>query len=139
MGPCNSVMRFNYQRPLSRTNFATLPHTEMLSTHVFLRVMQDSINLQRAAVRLITLWYWTQGQPKKIQQLNVNLCPPMISQTFCDFSQMGIKGDCDRRPLWVTPDARIFLEANSPVYKQVDMLYPRVSMCNIYTSLNIIC
>mmetsp|Transcript_6160 Transcript_6160/g.17195 ORF Transcript_6160/g.17195 Transcript_6160/m.17195 type:complete len:188 (-) Transcript_6160:1258-1821(-) len=35
-----------------------------------------------------------------------------------NFCAVGLKRDCDRRPLWVTPDARIFLETSSPVYKQ---------------------
>mmetsp|Transcript_11033 Transcript_11033/g.28299 ORF Transcript_11033/g.28299 Transcript_11033/m.28299 type:complete len:786 (+) Transcript_11033:231-2588(+) len=39
-------------------------------------------------------------------------------ESVFDFSRMGIKDDCSRRPMWVTPDARIFLEANSPIYKQ---------------------
>ncbi|KAL4441851.1 hypothetical protein ABPG77_003767 [Micractinium sp. CCAP 211/92] len=39
-------------------------------------------------------------------------------EEFRDFSGMQLKPDHYNRPLWVCPDARIFLETFSPVYKQ---------------------
>ncbi|PSC73140.1 DNA repair helicase XPB1-like [Micractinium conductrix] len=39
-------------------------------------------------------------------------------EQFQDFSRLQLKPDHHNRPLWVTPDARIFLETFSPVYKQ---------------------
>ncbi|KAL4433953.1 hypothetical protein ABPG75_000394 [Micractinium tetrahymenae] len=39
-------------------------------------------------------------------------------EEFRDFSGMHLKPDHYNRPLWVCPDARIFLETFSPVYKQ---------------------
>lgn len=36
-----------------------------------------------------------------------------------DFSFLQLKPDHSNRPLWVTPDNRIFLETFSPIYKQV--------------------
>lgn len=36
-----------------------------------------------------------------------------------DFSDLSLKPDHSNRPLWVTPDNRIFLETFSPIYKQV--------------------
>ncbi|GLC37001.1 General transcription and DNA repair factor IIH helicase subunit xpb1, partial [Pleodorina starrii] len=35
-----------------------------------------------------------------------------------DFSYLSLKPDHGNRPLWVTPDNRIFLETFSPIYKQ---------------------
>ena len=35
-----------------------------------------------------------------------------------DFTALSLKEDHANRPLWVTPDLRIFLETFSPIYKQ---------------------
>ena len=37
-----------------------------------------------------------------------------------NFRYLELKPDHPNRPLWVTPDGRIFLETFSPIYKQVD-------------------
>jgi DNA excision repair protein ERCC-3 len=39
-------------------------------------------------------------------------------EEFRDFSSLQLKPDHFNRPLWVCPDARVFLETFSPVYKQ---------------------
>ncbi|KAI7835846.1 hypothetical protein COHA_010244 [Chlorella ohadii] len=39
-------------------------------------------------------------------------------EEFRDFSSLQLKPDHYNRPLWVCPDARVFLETFSPVYKQ---------------------
>ena len=39
------------------------------------------------------------------------------SETF-DFSKLVLKPDHANRPVWVTPDRRIFLESFSPLYRQ---------------------
>lgn len=36
-----------------------------------------------------------------------------------NFQHLLLKPDHHNRPLWVTPDNRIFLETFSPIYKQV--------------------
>jgi len=40
------------------------------------------------------------------------------SSTVVDFSGLALKRDHSRRPYWVTPIGRIFLEASSPLYSQ---------------------
>jgi hypothetical protein len=40
------------------------------------------------------------------------------SSTVVDFSGLALKRDHSRRPYWVTPVGRIFLEASSPLYSQ---------------------
>ena len=50
----------------------------------------------------------------------LRLLPHPQPHDLRDFTFVGLKPDNDKRPLWVTPDARVFLEVNSPVYKQVE-------------------
>ena len=49
--------------------------------------------------------------------------PPLQGPELCEvdsnFRYLELKPDHPNRPLWVTPDGRIFLETFSPIYKQV--------------------
>ncbi|CAM9696233.1 unnamed protein product, partial [Heterosigma akashiwo] len=40
------------------------------------------------------------------------------AQVYQDFTHLPLKPDHDRRPVWVCPNGRIFLEAFNPMYKQ---------------------
>ena len=40
------------------------------------------------------------------------------SQSLKDFSYLKLKKDHEARPLWITPDCLIILEASSPIYQQ---------------------
>lgn len=59
--------------------------------------------------------------------------PHVLRRPACP-SQLPVAIALPRRPLWVCPDARVFLETFSPVYKQVrcDGLHslPRLRCCN---------
>lgn len=44
---------------------------------------------------------------------------PSRLQVDCNFTWLQLKLDHQNRPLWVTPDGRIFLETFSNIYKQV--------------------
>ena len=39
-------------------------------------------------------------------------------QSIQDFSGLRLKADHESRPLWITPDCLIILEASSPIYQQ---------------------
>ena len=44
---------------------------------------------------------------------------PELYEVDNNFRYLSLKPDHKNRPLWVTPDGRVFLETYSPVYKQV--------------------
>ena len=44
---------------------------------------------------------------------------PELCEVDSNFRYLELKPDHPNRPLWVTPDGRIFLETFSPIYKQV--------------------
>lgn len=44
---------------------------------------------------------------------------PELGEVDSNFRYLELKPDHPNRPLWVTPDGRIFLETFSPIYKQV--------------------
>ena len=43
----------------------------------------------------------------------------VVHEESFDFSKLALKPDHSNRPVWVTPDRRIFLESFSPLYRQV--------------------
>lgn len=42
-----------------------------------------------------------------------------VVEVDTNFRHLQLKPDHANRPLWVTPDGRVFLETFSPIYKQV--------------------
>jgi len=45
--------------------------------------------------------------------------PEDLATEYSDFSSMTLRDDHERRPIWVLPDGRIFMETFAPLYREV--------------------
>lgn len=58
------------------------------------------------------------GGPSRAKKIKLTSASPTIAEVDTDFRYLELQSNHEHRPIWVTPDRRIFLETFSPIYQQ---------------------